>query len=116
MIKDNAFLHFSFLNLKSSILYFELFSGFSGDMFVGALIDLGLDLEDLRRKLSLLPVHGYRLSARKTSKNGIQATKFDVLCEDDHHSNTEAHSHQHERTFRQIRELIQSSSLSPWVK
>jgi uncharacterized protein (TIGR00299 family) protein len=116
MTKEIAVLQSSIVNRKSSILYIEPFSGISGDMLVGALIDLGLDLEDLRQKLSLLPVQGYRLSARKTSKNGIQATKFDVLCEEDHHTNTKAHSHQHERTFRQIRELILSSSLSPWVK
>ena len=116
MTKDTAVLQSSIVNLQSSILYIEPFSGISGDMFVGALIDLGLDLEDLRRKLSLLPIQGYRLSARKISKNGIQATKFDVLCEEHHHADSKAHSHQHERSFRQIRELIQSSSLSPWVK
>ena len=59
--------------------YFDCFAGMSGDMMVGALIDLGLDPADLERELRRLPVEGYRLEVRKVDKLGIQATKFQVI-------------------------------------
>ncbi len=88
------------------ILYLEPFSGISGDMMIGALLDLGYDLEELRSKLDLLPLKGYQLSAQKCSRSGIQATKFDVQV---------GHSHHH-RSFRDIRQMIESSGLSEWVR
>ncbi len=88
------------------ILYIEPFSGISGDMMIGALLDLGFGFEELRNKLLLLPLKGYRLSAEKCSRSGIQATKFNVQVD---------HSHHH-RTFADIRGMIESSRLSGWVK
>ena len=88
------------------ILYLEPFSGISGDMMIAALLDLGLDFEELRTKLSLLPLHGYQLACQKCTRSGIQATKFDVQT---------GHSHAH-RTFSDIREMIEKSGLTPWVK
>jgi pyridinium-3,5-bisthiocarboxylic acid mononucleotide nickel chelatase len=91
-------------NLK--ILFVEPFSGISGDMMIGALLDLGFDFEELRSKLDLLPLEGYELSSQKCVRSGIQATKFDVHA---------GHSHHH-RTFADIRQMIESSGLSAWVK
>jgi len=63
------------------ILHFDAFSGISGDMTVGALLDLGADLEHLRSRLALLPVHGYALRASEVLVTGIRAIKFDVEIE-----------------------------------
>ena len=61
------------------ILYLDCFAGISGDMLIGALLDLGLELEVLRRELHNLPLDGYRLEAVKVNKVGIQATQFKVI-------------------------------------
>ena len=60
------------------LLYFDCFSGISGDMTVGALLDAGADLEALRAALSSLDVTGYRIDAEQVSKGGIAATQFHV--------------------------------------
>lgn len=88
------------------ILFIEPFSGISGDMMIGAFLDLGLSFEELREKLAMLPLQGYRISAVKCMRCGIHATKFDVDA---------GHSHSH-RGFTDIRRMIESSGLSPWVK
>lgn len=59
-------------------LYFDAFAGVSGDMTVGALLGLGLELERLRAELALLPVGGYALRAETRLVHGITAVKFDV--------------------------------------
>jgi uncharacterized protein (TIGR00299 family) protein len=61
------------------IAYFDCFAGISGDMLVGALLDLGLDLAILERELRKLPLEGYRLQVSKVNKRGIQASKFQVI-------------------------------------
>ncbi|MEJ2109162.1 MAG: nickel pincer cofactor biosynthesis protein LarC [Acidobacteriota bacterium] len=91
---------------KRQIIFIEPFSGISGDMMIGALLDLGFSFEELRQKLELLPLKGYRISCRKCMRSGIHATKFDVET---------GHEHHH-RGFTDIREMIESSGLSPWVK
>jgi pyridinium-3,5-bisthiocarboxylic acid mononucleotide nickel chelatase len=107
--------------MSNRIIYIEPFSGISGDMMLGALIDLGISLEGLQGKLNVLPLRGYRLEAHKCTRSGIQATKFGVLCDSeadpsDHlhqHSHHESHPH---RSFKDIRSLIESSELSRWVR
>jgi hypothetical protein len=88
------------------VILLEPFSGISGDMMVGALIDLGFSFDELESKLRLLPLEGYRIAAEKCSRSGIRATKFNVQA---------GHSHHH-RTFADIRQMIESSGLSGWVK
>ena len=88
------------------ILFIEPFSGVSGDMMIGALLDLGFSFEELQSKLRSIHLHGYQLSAQKCLRSGIQATKFDVQA---------GHSHHH-RSYEDIRGMIESSGLSPWVK
>ncbi|MBP3040502.1 nickel pincer cofactor biosynthesis protein LarC [Bacillaceae bacterium Marseille-Q3522] len=62
------------------ILYFDCFSGISGDMTIGALIDLGADIQLLDSELKKLDIQDeYSLKVDKTIKKGIAATKFDVL-------------------------------------
>jgi len=74
----------------SRVLYFDCFSGISGDMTLGALLDAGLPLEDLKRALGSLAVSGYDIGAERVSRAGVAATKFVV------HEHAHAHVHGHE--------------------
>jgi uncharacterized protein (TIGR00299 family) protein len=84
-------------------LYFDCFAGASGDMIVGALIDLGVDFEALRQHLTSLDLGGYTLNAARTKRRGIAATKFDVQVD--------AKS-QPARRFADITAIIEKSALS----
>ncbi|MFT4689619.1 MAG: nickel pincer cofactor biosynthesis protein LarC [Verrucomicrobiia bacterium] len=151
-------------------LYLDIFSGISGDMFIGALLDLGVEFDQLEAELKKLGLDEYRLKSSRKSKSFIEGVKFDVLLdgdeeschshdhaadhshaaeepahdhshehshaaasEEDHAHNhspePESHSHDHShgpgehdhshegsRDHAQIRELIEQSSLSEWVK
>ena len=59
-------------------LYLDLFSGISGDMFIGALIDLGADAQTLERELQKLRLEGYHLHVARGQKSAIAGVKFDV--------------------------------------
>jgi len=115
------------------VLYLDIFSGVSGDMFVGALLDLGVDAHRFEHELEKLNVGGYHLHVSRGEKSGIAGIKFDVhLAGHDHrhshhhHDHGHAHSHEHEhghehhhdenRTFTEIKKLISQSPLSDWVK
>ena len=74
-------------------LYLDVFSGISGDMFVGAILDLGVDFRQLEEALDKLRLKEFHIHAAKGQKANIQGTKFDVHLEDDHHHE---HGHQHE--------------------
>jgi len=103
------------------ILYFDCFSGLSGDMTLASLVDLGADRDYIERELRKLDVGGYTLSWRRVVKKGISALKADVLLENDappvrrplkvlqqahehahghdhshdHHNHDHSHSHDH---------------------
>ncbi|MHB1319307.1 MAG: nickel pincer cofactor biosynthesis protein LarC [Anaerolineae bacterium] len=63
----------------STIAYFDCFSGAAGDMLLGALLDSGYPLEDLRAGLGALGVTGYDLVLRRVQQHGITGSKFDVV-------------------------------------
>ena len=63
----------------SRILYFDCFSGISGDMALGAMLDAGLPLEDLKGALGSLAVSGFDVSAERVLRAGVSSTKFVVL-------------------------------------
>jgi uncharacterized protein (TIGR00299 family) protein len=73
-------------------LYFDCFSGASGDMIVGALLDLGLPLEGLRGALGSLAIDYGGVSADRVLRAGVSAWKFRVHAEEAQH----AHAHSHE--------------------
>jgi uncharacterized protein (TIGR00299 family) protein len=100
------------------LLYLDCVGGISGDMLLGALIDLGLDLKTLRRELAKLKLDEYEISARRDQRRGITGTKFDVILhEHDHHHHHGHHEHEHHgRTFRDIKRLIEASALADEVK
>ncbi len=60
------------------VLYFDCFSGASGDMILGALLDAGLPLERLRSAVGSLALDGVTLEAERVERSGIGATKFRV--------------------------------------
>lgn len=158
-----------------NVLYFDLIGGASGDMILGALLDLGVNFLKVEGELARLGLDGYHLHARRATKSGIAGVKFDVhLGESDdaedgvlpaagagHHHGEHGHAHSHPhshghghdhphdtpeagpahthgspgearhdhghgddhscagdgiRTYAQIRDLIQRSPLSDWVK
>jgi len=89
------------------IVYFDCLAGVSGDMIVGALLDLGVDFDALKRELSSLAVGNYGISTRRVERGGIAATKFDVEVD---------LRDQPARTFDDIRSIILESSLSEITK
>jgi uncharacterized protein (TIGR00299 family) protein len=91
---------------QRSIAYIDCFSGISGDMFLGALLDAGLPIEELHGQLSLLGLDGYTLTVGKKTCGAIAATTLTVQT-------AEKHPH---RTLTDIRQLITASRLTAPVK
>ncbi len=71
------------------ILYFDCFAGISGDMAIGALIDLGIDPQWLTEELTKLNLSGYRIEVGPDEKKGISGTRFRVILEDSQGLETE---------------------------
>jgi len=61
------------------IAYFDCFSGISGDMCLGALLDAGVSLQKLQGELKKIPIRGYELHAEKVKRAGLVSTKVDVI-------------------------------------
>jgi hypothetical protein len=90
------------------ILYFDCFSGASGDMVLGALIDLGVPIEELRAALSPLVPAGCDIAASTVSRSGIAATQFEVR-EGGHGHETGGHAAH--RGLREILDMIAGAGL-----
>jgi len=88
------------------IAYFDLISGASGDMILGALLDAGLPEETLRAGLAALHLADFDLQVRRVNKNGFSATKVDVLVKDD----------VPERYLPDIEAIITQSELPPKIQ
>lgn len=103
------------------ILYFDCFSGISGDMTVGALHDLGVAESVFHDAIAALGL-GDEIHAhfRRETRQNISGVKFDVHAHSHHpghtHGDHEHHDHIHGRTHREIRQLIAGSPLRPAVK
>lgn len=65
------------------LLYLDAFSGISGDMMLGLLVDLGVDLRNIEAELARLPLSGYRLDQRAEQRHHIGGTRIEVTCESD---------------------------------
>ncbi len=99
-------------NKSGNILYLECYSGISGDMTVGALLDLGADRELLENQLHTLPVQGFRIEIDRVKKSGLDACDFRVILDEEHenhdhdmkylygheHMHGEGHGHEHSHT------------------
>ena len=84
-------------------LYLDCFAGISGDMTVGALLDLGVDVEEMKRQLATLGLSGYEVSVERVKRGGFAATKFTVLVDE---------ARQPHRHLSDIVALIAGSKLS----
>ncbi|MBI5166902.1 MAG: nickel pincer cofactor biosynthesis protein LarC [candidate division NC10 bacterium] len=89
------------------IAYFDCFSGISGDMTLGALVDAGLDLEELRRQLYQLPLGKFRIQAEKVRRGPLAGTKVEVIAEAEG---------KHHRDLEDILEIINRSLFPEAVK
>ena len=87
--------------------YFDCFSGISGDMTIGALIDAGVSFEELRAQVATLQVTGFELATEKVTKHGIAGTKFHVHV---HDPGTER------RRLHDIEAILRSSGLPPRIQ
>ena len=90
-----------------TIAYLDCFSGISGDMFLGALLDLGLPFEELKAALDTLPFDGYSIDQKKEMKNGLSATRLLVSINEHHHVH---------RNLTDINEIISRGNLNEKVK
>ncbi len=115
-----------------NVLYYDCFSGISGDMNLAAMIDLGVDPDVLRRELSKLGVDdAFELKISNDSRHGISGTRVDVLLkhgEGGHHDThahhgdhghrhkSEHHHHHDHRNLKHIQSLIEESELDDKVK
>jgi uncharacterized protein (TIGR00299 family) protein len=89
-----------------TIAYFDCFSGIAGDMILGALIDLGLDVSLLNTELKKLSLTGYDLKVKKIECNHIAATDVTVVVTED----------QHHRSLADITSLLKHSTLDETIK
>jgi uncharacterized protein (TIGR00299 family) protein len=102
----------------SRILYFDCFSGIAGDMVLGALLDAGLPLADLKGALGSLAIDDYDVTAERVLRAGVSATKFRVVeraPRTAHHAPgtpPQAPGHHPHRHLKSIYQLIDRSALS----
>jgi uncharacterized protein (TIGR00299 family) protein len=94
------------------ILYYDCFAGISGDMNLGAMIDLGVEVDYLKNELAKLPVYGYNIKVEKDSRRGITGTRIHVMIDKQHdHGHENAHN-----SFEEIVRMINASKLDGSVK
>jgi uncharacterized protein (TIGR00299 family) protein len=114
-----------------TVLYYDCFSGISGDMNLGALIDLGVDPDYLKSELSKLGLKGYNLEWATDSRKGITGTRAIVMINEEqgknlkHRKHNDSENHQHSlgnhhhsshRNMADIRKIIDNSSLNENIK
>ena len=99
-------------------LYFDCFSGISGDMTLGALVDLGVPEDYLIKELQTLHIDDeFKLTFEKTQKMGITGTKAHVHVHEHHHDPEVGHHHNHEhRNLHSISHIIEGSSITARAK
>lgn len=88
---------------RMKLAYFDCFSGISGDMVLGALVDAGVDLRELESELRKLNLEGWNISAEKVQRKAIRATKVNVETQESHH-------HRH---LSPILQMIDQAALAP---
>jgi pyridinium-3,5-bisthiocarboxylic acid mononucleotide nickel chelatase len=95
------------------IAYFDIFSGISGDMTLGAFVSAGLPLDELRSELAKIDLGGYSITERRITRSMVSATKIDVEVADTAHGE---HGHAHQRSYLDIMRLIDASRLNDSIK
>lgn len=100
-------------------LYLDCYSGIAGDMFSGALLDLGLDPNVFKKSIAGLGLEGFEIEINRVKKHGFMGTDVKIHVHHDHdeheHSNEHEHYHFH-RGYSEIKDILEKSSLSDAVK
>ncbi len=91
---------------KMRAAYFDCFSGISGDMVLGALVDLGWPIEELKRELKKLDLFDYEITAKKVSKQGILSTQIKIHVKEK----------KRERRLADILSILDKSKLEKKIK
>lgn len=94
------------------VLYYDCFSGISGDMNLGAMIDLGIEKEYLISELKKLGLNEYEIKVSKDNRKGISGTRVDVILMNEQ----SPHHHHFHRNLKDILSIINSSMLNENVK
>jgi uncharacterized protein (TIGR00299 family) protein len=107
------------------IAYLDCFSGISGDMFLGALVDAGVSAKLLEDTVAALDI-GARLEIKRVARGGISATKVDVYSNGEkdlprevfweRHEHDHAREHKHARGLNEIRQIIDNAAISGTAK
>lgn len=117
------------MSVKKEILYLECYSGISGDMVVGALLDLGADEQVLCRALEGLPLDGFHVEIKRVKKSGLDACDFHVrldreyenhdhdmnyLYAPEHNETPRIHTHDHHthRTLHDVVKILNGANLT----
>ncbi|MDR0835549.1 MAG: nickel pincer cofactor biosynthesis protein LarC [Tannerella sp.] len=114
------------------VLYFDCFSGISGDMTLSALLDLGIDFQWFVNELKKLHVKGWEIQLSEKSEHGITAKHIDVILSEDTehqhaehhehhehhglHEHNEHHGHHEHRNMSDIEHIINESGISDGAK
>jgi len=96
------------------IAYFDCFSGISGDMCLGALVDAGVSLQEIEKILKGIPIKGYALTEKKVRRSGIAATKVDVVLKGN--SGPYPPTRAGNNKWNEISKIIRSSKLPEGIR
>jgi uncharacterized protein (TIGR00299 family) protein len=88
------------------VAYFDCFSGISGDMTLGALLDLGMEIKDFKNEVKKLQLTGYTIEVKHITRHNIAATDVYIKIQDS----------QPHRSYQDIKQIITSSKLSEKIK
>lgn len=99
--------------IRGKHLYLDCFAGIAGDMFLGAMLDLGVPEQHIRAGLAQVPLSGYRLQIARERRRGIEGCDVKVIIEEGGEEGGHPHGH---RSWREIRELLERSDLEASVK
>src|SRR5450755_65418 len=101
--------------LTMRIAYLDCFSGISGDMFLGALVDAGVPPRLFDDTVAALDI-GARLEFSRVTRSGISAAKVNVHAKAEQETPPHHHQHQHGRTLSIIRAIIGKTAISDPAK
>jgi pyridinium-3,5-bisthiocarboxylic acid mononucleotide nickel chelatase len=118
------------MSAREKVLWLDAAAGASGDMILGALVDLGASFAAIKRTVASLGLVGVRLSRHAVVRGAVSATKIDVTVaghpHDDHHvhgkparnrhGHERSHGHDHGRTLSDIRNIVASAPLAPPIR
>lgn len=102
--------------MKKKRLHFESIGGASGDMILGALIGLGVSVEELNEELKSLNVDPFEIIVDSINEQGMSGVRAKVILQEHHHHDDQKHGHHHGRHLSTILKLIDASALPAAVK